>query len=303
MPPAEPKSIFESCRDDCNAAGTCCNGRIGIEYTDSGCFRSSCLQACLLLRTEGTAFYGNGVEVATSFCGVVTGCVKSGFQQCGVCDHGFGVGVTFDSCPTTCNDASECLVGAYLDTPPPAPSLPPPRPPFLPVPVGMVYKSKVTVSIVLSGTVDTFDADAYKANMAPLLEGVDPSDITLSVSAASVQVVAEIIAADASIADSVVTTIQSYDSGAMSAALGVTVEQVVAPVIEVVVLTAPPPPSPEPLSPPPTPPFPWFCIDGRGSGGCTVAPSQLAKRCKCVWVWEQGCSGTHPQYSYLYCAT
>jgi len=252
------------------------------------------LQACLLLRTEGTAFYGNGAEIASSFCGVVTGCVKSGFQQCGVCDHGFGIGVTFDGCPTTCNDASECFIGAYLDTPPPLPELPPPPPPLLPVPTGMVYKPKVTVSTIVSGTVDTFDADMYRANMASLLEGVDPSDITLSVSAASVQVVAEIIAADESIADSVVATISTYDSAAISAVLGVTVEQVAEPVMEVVAVDAPPPP-------PPPSPFPIFCIDGRASGSCALSPEQLGKRCKCLWVWEKGCSGTHPQYKWLYC--
>ena len=84
----------------------------------------------------------------------------------------------------------------------------------------MVYKSKVTVSAIVSGTVEAFDGDAYRSNMASLLEGVDPSDITLTVSAASVRIVAEIIAANDSIAESVVSTMQSYDSGAISAALG-----------------------------------------------------------------------------------
>ena len=131
LPPSSPPTIVEGCRADCNAAGTCCNGAVGTTYSTSGCGVSTCQQACLLLRTPGTAYYGDS-DAVRAFCGEVTGCQRGGFCQCGVCDHGAGQGVTVGQCTGNCNDAAECVVGATIDLPsPPAPELPPlpPRPP------------------------------------------------------------------------------------------------------------------------------------------------------------------------------
>ena len=126
-PPASPKTVQDLCREDCNAAKTCCNGQSKLPgYTYSGCHVSSCLQACMLLRTAGTEYYGDSAAIAYSICGQVTGCRKGGFNQCGRCDHGLGPGVSVGSCEGNCNHASECIVGAYIDPPQPPPAQPPP---------------------------------------------------------------------------------------------------------------------------------------------------------------------------------
>ena len=128
LPPSPPPAIYDLCRADCNARGTCCNGAAGSDYTTSGCAVSSCLQACLLLRTPDSSYYGNA-DAVRAFCGEVTGCSRGGFSQCGSCDHGSGPGVATNSCSGNCNDAAECVVGATLDIPsPPDPSAPPPAP-------------------------------------------------------------------------------------------------------------------------------------------------------------------------------
>ena len=129
-PPHSPITIIERCRADCVDAGTCCNGQVGTTYLTSGCQVASCLQACKLLRTPGTSYYRDASAVG-SFCGVVSGCFRGGSSQCGLCDHGAGAGVTVGRCSGNCNDASECSVGARLDTLPPSAPFPPSAPPAI----------------------------------------------------------------------------------------------------------------------------------------------------------------------------
>ena len=116
-----------------------------------------------------------------------------------------------------------------------------------PAPAGMVYQSKVTFAAVVAGTVADFDQTAFKNNMATLLGGVDPADISLTVTAASVRVVSVFTTTNQAAAATAAKTIATYDSTTISAALKVTVETVEAPTVAVEAVTAPPPSS----SPPP----------------------------------------------------
>ena len=140
------------------------------------------------------------------------------------------------------------------DSPHPHPPSTPPPPPLLPpAPAGMVYQSKVTFATVVAGTVADFDQTAYKNNMASLLTGVSPSDITLTVTAASVRIVSEIITTDQTVASEAATTIESYTPTTFSQALNVTVEAVEAPTVVVETVEASPPPLPKtPPHPPPS---------------------------------------------------
>ena len=49
-----------------------------------------------------------------------------------------------------------------------------------------------SASFVFVGTVESFDQDSFKANLAKQLEGVDPDDINLIITAASISVEAVI---------------------------------------------------------------------------------------------------------------
>jgi len=130
--PPSPPTVIEQCRMDCNAASTCCNGAAGSSDLMSGCQWGSCIQACTLVRTPGTSYYGNANEVVSGFCDY-RGCSEAGMSMCGVCDHGAGPGVTVGSCSGNCNDAADCEVGARVDEIPPSPPSPP-SPPTVPPP-------------------------------------------------------------------------------------------------------------------------------------------------------------------------
>ena len=140
--------------------------------------------------------------------------------------------------PTACQDAFCSDLAACPGSK--ACSLPP-------APAGMVYQSKVTFAAVVAGTVADFDQTAFKNNMASLLGGVDPADISLTVTAASVRVVSVFTTTNQATAATAAKTIATYDSTTISAALKVTVETVEAPTVAVEAVTAPPPsPSPPP---------------------------------------------------------
>ena len=166
------------------------------------------------------------------------------------------------------------------DSPHPHPPSTPPPPPLLPpAPAGMVYQSKVTFATVVAGTVADFDQTAYKNNMASLLTGVSPSDITLTVTAASVRIVSEIITTDQTVASEAATTIESYTPTTFSQALNVTVEAVEAPTVVVETVEASPPPLPKtPPHPPPSasplpPPSPPPPSPSPLAPGATASPS------------------------------
>ena len=65
----------------------------------------------------------------------------------------------------------------------------------------------------MAGTVESFDEEAFRTNLATAL-GVAPEAISLAVTAASVNVLATIAAADASDAASVLSSVQALASNA-----------------------------------------------------------------------------------------
>ena len=111
--------------------------------------------------------------------------------------------------------------------------------------------TQVEMQLAAQGTVEDFDQAGMQASLGAHLR-VSPADISLDVSAASVNVKVTITFADTSAARSVVDTMQGLTSNltALSAAVGVTVEGATGPVVSQVVILAP---SPSPLSPPPAP--------------------------------------------------
>ena len=149
--------------------------------------------------------------------------------------------------------------GNYFDLPSPLPpppsSSPPPPPPLTP---GGASLTEVDLVVTFAGTVETFDAANYTLHLAALL-GVDPADITLNVTSASVLVAATIRVAGE--AENVVASMQALakNDSALSLAAGIPVEKIDPPTVSVraVVAPSPPPPSPpSPPSPPPPPPSP-----------------------------------------------
>ena len=138
-------------------------------------------------------------------------------------------------------------------SPAPSPPLPltPPVPPILPAPglpqpleqaspapptaPGSVSVAAVTTSFVLDGTIDDFNAIAFRANLADALAGVEPSDITLNITLASIRVECSIVAAGAAAALEILRVLKDdptlNSTAALSARLGVTVLQMEEPVI------------------------------------------------------------------------
>ena len=129
--------------------------------------------------------------------------------------------------------------------------------------------TQVEMQLTVQGTVEDFDQPMFQASLGAYLT-VSPTDISLVVSAASVNVKVTITFTDASAAGSVVDTLQGLVSNltALSAAVGVTVEGATDPVVSHVVVIAPSPP-PRPSSPPPSPP------------ACTDKAGEVCKNKKC----------------------
>jgi len=129
--------------------------------------------------------------------------------------------------------------------------------------------------MVVSGTIDAFPIDAYTNALAAAL-GVAPSDCNVTVVSASIAVFFTAVTPSRTVADAAVATLASYatDVSAATAALGVTVESVDAPTSIVIVVDAPPPPSPS-LPPPPSPP--------KSPSPATPPPSSPDRDCDCVF--------------------
>jgi len=198
------------------------------------------------------------------------------------------------ACPVTCGVCSPALPPGLPSPPPSLPSSPPtspssppvptPPPPSPPVPSkpppaplappGATNVQVVTFEATVTGDPTTFDADAYKANVA-VLTAVPVSQISVTIVArrsllasrklqTSFNVVTEIVAETAEVATVVEAAIVSEPD--LSTALGVTVSDVTTSVATVTVFSppssppspppspSPPPPSPLPNPPPPSPP-------------------------------------------------
>ena len=111
-------------------------------------------------------------------------------------------------------------------------------------------------SATLAGTVESFNETDYALRLAQTLS-VAMQDITLTVTAASIIVVARIAADNASHANTHLATLAQLTSSTdtLSTALGVRVESVLPATASAVLVLAPSPPSPPPPSGPP-PPWP-----------------------------------------------
>ena len=135
------------------------------------------------------------------------------------------------------------------------------------------------MQLTVQGTVEDFDQARFQGSLGTYLK-VSPADISLHVSAASVNVKSTITFADASAAGSVVDTMQDLASNltALSAAVGVTVEGASDPVVSQVVFLAPspPPPSPPPPSPPPLAAIPFAAAVATASHPTALTASALA---------------------------
>ena len=101
--------------------------------------------------------------------------------------------------------------------------------------------TQVEMQLTVQGTVEDFNQARFKSSLGAYVN-VSPADISLDVSAASVNVKATITFADASAAGSVVDTLQGLASNltAFSAAVGVTVEDATDPAVSQVVTETPP---------------------------------------------------------------
>ena len=152
--------------------------------------------------------------------------------------------------------------------PSPSPSPPPPstpHPPLLPPPLmpplspGGFYRPVVTSVFTLAGDVASFDADAFTTRLAAALPGVSTGDIQLLlVTPASINVTAQITAPNTTVAALTLHLLNTTPFGALSTALGVSVQAVdgVSGAVLPVEAPSPPPPSPPPPSPSPPPPPP-----------------------------------------------
>jgi hypothetical protein len=122
---------------------------------------------------------------------------------------------------------------------PPSPLRAPP-PPLSP---GNRYIAAITASFTVAGDVSSFNQNAFKDALATQM-GVSPSAITLSVTSASVAVIATIVYPTQGAAQNAATTLAHTSTATLSAALGVTVQAVanIAPTSVAVTMPSPAPP-------------------------------------------------------------
>ena len=155
--------------------------------------------------------------------------------------------------PTIASGACPGQIATTVAPPPPAAgfSFPPPAPGTAtffapPAPPGSGYRRVVTVTVEISGSIQEFDADAYRQSMAALFN-VNPNDIELTVVSASVLVTARISTSNEADAIGIVEILRDTSMGALSQQLNVTVVSVQAPTTVVtneLVTHAPSPPLP-----------------------------------------------------------
>ena len=140
-------------------------------------------------------------------------------------------------------------------SPPSQPPSPPPSPP-LPASPGGSYAPILTTAFSLSGTVDSFDADAFREGLLHLFPAATEAVID-SVTAGSVHVGVRLVFANVSTAAQGAMTLTAVPLPTLSATLNVTVVSVpAAPVLttERIDAPSPPPPPSPPARPPPSPP-------------------------------------------------
>ena len=120
------------------------------------------------------------------------------------------------------------------------------------MPPGASIQSYISASFTIAGTVSSFDEDGFKTSLASMLSssGVSEADIELTVTAASVNVAAKILATSAVTAAAGVATLTAADAATLSSQLGVVVESIGAiGTYTAPRLASPPPPKPTPPAP------------------------------------------------------
>ena len=169
---------------------------------------------------------------------------------------------------------------------------------------GSVVYEEIVVQATIAGTVETFDQESYKANLAESLD-VTTDEISLAVSPASVIVVATIRPTSASVEAVEAAATALVESSDVSAQLGVAVEVIDHPIKKQVVIPAPsaPPPPPSP------PPFEATCFEV--SGACAQFGEEdtcnshfrmfdAGSSRKCLWKDEDdSCTATGEQYDTI----
>jgi hypothetical protein len=190
-----------------------------------------------LLDTDG--------HLLTLVGGPLTGRVLSSLT--GVVYFSGTAGGSFEIFPRTADDV--VLVPLPPSPSPPSPSPPPPLPPRPPPPPrpplspGSRVLAAITATFTVAGDVTSFNQNAFRNALATLM-GVSPSVITLSVTSASVSVIATITYPTQAAASAVATLLAATPAANFTAALGVTVQAVsnIAPTSVAVTMPSPAPP-------------------------------------------------------------
>jgi hypothetical protein len=117
---------------------------------------------------------------------------------------------------------------------------------------GTVAVEQISVSMVVAGDVSSFDQEAFKQTLSSQLTGVEASDITLTVTSASISVTAYFSVPPSAPTASNMARLSEIASNATfaSAVLGVQVESVSQPAVVTVVFPVPSPPPGVPPAPP-----------------------------------------------------
>lgn len=105
-----------------------------------------------------------------------------------------------------------------------------------------------------AGTLEAFNAEQFRGDLAVWLgRGIQPSDITLTISAASVLITVDVVVTAKSTAEATATLLRQTEGAALASALGLIVQRVTPPTITVRLLDSspsPPPPVPLPFTSP-----------------------------------------------------
>jgi len=98
-----------------------------------------------------------------------------------------------------------------------------------PTPGATVVVNVITFKATIAGTVDSFDEEAFKTNLASGLDGIESTDITVSAAPGSVVVTSEIVTSDAAVAGSTMAFLAAADETSLTDLLQVTVTAVEPP--------------------------------------------------------------------------
>ena len=146
-------------------------------------------------------------------------------------------------------------------SPPPSPAslMPPSPPPPSPPPAGPggAYRPSIRFEAVAAGDVASFgeaQRTSFRMLIAELVEGISIGDVQIELASASVRLLVTILAPTLEVGQSAMATLATYDAEALGDVLGLQMQSLSAPTLEVVAVPAPSPPPPSPVAAPPSPP-------------------------------------------------